>query len=622
MSEAEPAAPLPDTQPKPLELVTVEPPPPEQRACRDARFALPGEKRTRYSLPTSLESGSPVGYRSRVGMNQAEGRAALKLLCLQAPTGFGPVEPVSEQALFEESSLGVLSSRQSTNYRGQRQVSFGPDESKTIAGILRSLTGVEGGGEGKVLDGASYTHVVLSRPYRTPFTLLLTFVGHKPVRSLLSVPIRAARKQLFHESDIPTIGYLQQLHAGILADTLERAVVIASQGRRRAQIFQAPFCGRNRERNAGGIARLERMCKLGSDDRRVGWQIAMVVQVGVALDDECVRFDPELEPDQAAALWRKLGANLLAFRSERIQPGINFEDKAPPQYRARQDMDVPEEFTVQAGRAGYNAFARWTGFERERAKQLLLLDRVDVLTPGGKERLRKIRDKLELITDRVVAHIPKWADLPLGKALSRNAERGRKAFALSGQRIYIAGLSHREVEAAGLDWELAIRAVGASACRGALYAELMGVVDLPEGCDLLAGICMMAGPVNQDDIGKTHFGMPDLLADNSGFASRDPTALLVWTFKAKTVADPIGNEEQLLNAARKGALVDLRAAPHEVVAIADAGRLAPMRARAGKHNRERAFADVDNFVRDTAGLDIPGNRGEEWPQDWSTQPVW
>jgi hypothetical protein len=610
-----------DTQPKPLELITVEPPPPQQRARRDARFALPGEKRSRYSLPTALESGSPVGYRTRVGLSEAEGRAALQLLALQAPSGFGPSAPVPEGELFEESSLGILGSRQSTNYRGHRQLSFGPDDSKSIAGILRGLRGIDGPGEGAVLDDACYTHVILSRPYRTPFTLLLTFVGHKPVRSLLSVPVRAVRKQLFHEHDIPTIGYLQQLHLGILADTLERGVVVASRGRRRAQIVQAPFCGRNREQNAAAIARLERMCKLSAEDRRIGWQVSMIVQVGTALEHERVTFEGFSEAE-SESLWRKLGANLMAFRSERIQPGVNHEDKSPAPYRERQDMDVPEAFTVQAGRAAYNAFARWTGFERERAKQLLLLDRVDVLTPGGKERLRKIRDKLETVTDRVVAEIPKWADLPLAKALSRNAERGRKAFALAGQRIYIAGLSMPEVEAAGLDWDLAVRAVGASACRGALYAELMGVVNLPDDCDLLAGICMMAGPVNQDDIGKTHFGMPDLLAENAGFAARNPTSLLVWTLKAKTVADPIGNEEQLLNAARKGALVDLRAAPHEVISIVDGGRIQPMRSRSGKQNRERAFADVDNFVRDHAGIDIPGNRGEPWPADWRSQAVW
>jgi hypothetical protein len=133
---------------------------------------------------------------------------------------------------------------------------------------------------------------------------------------------------------------------------------------------------------------------------------------------------------------------------------------------------------------------------------------------------------------------------------------------------------------------------------------------------------MMAGPVNQDDIGKTHFGMPDLLADNADFAARNPTSLLVWTLKAKTVADPIGNEEQLLNPARKGALVDLRAAPHEIISVVDEGRIQPMRSRSGKQNRERAFADVDNFVRDQAGIDIPGNRGEPWASEWREQAVW
>jgi hypothetical protein len=615
---------------KPLEVVTVTPPPADQRVRRDARFALPGEKRSRYSLPTVLESGSPLGYRTRIPLTRAEGEAALALLAMQAPTGFAAPDPaapdpaeasVREQELFEEAALGLLSARQSTNYRGHRQLSFGPDESRTIAGILREMHGIHGPGEGPVLDHAAYTHVILSRPYRTPFTLLLTFVGHKPIKSLLSVPNRALQKRYRGADDIPTIGYLQRLHLGILADSLERAVVIASRGKRRAQIFQAPFCGEHRKQNAAAIARLERMCRLSPEDRRAGWEVATIVQVGNALADERITMpgDTASEPDP---LWRKLGANLLAFRSERIQPGVNHEDKAPPQYQARQDMDVPEAFTVQAGRAGYNAFARWTGFDRERAKQLLLLDRIDVLTPNGKERLRKIRDKLEAITDRVVAEIPKWADLPLGKALSRNAERGRKAFALSGQRIYLAGLSAPEVDAAGLDWDLAVRAVGAAACRASLYAELMGVVDLPDDCDLLAGVCMMAGPVNQDDIGKTYYGMPDLLLDNPDFEGRDPTSLLVWTFKAKTVADPIGNEEQLLNAARKGALVDLRSAPHEVIGIARRGRIEPMRAREGKHNRERAFADQDNFVRDAKGTDIPGNRGERWPDAWRDEPVW
>lgn len=599
--------------PKPLELVTVTPPPADQQVRRDARFAAPGERRTRYSLPTGVESGSPVGYRTRLGLTREEGEQALRLLSLVPPSGFGPVAPVREQELFEEAALGVLSSRQSTNYRGHRQLSFGPADSARITKILRGMSGTSP--REQAFDDVAYTHLILSKPYRTPFTLLLTFVGHKPIRSMLSVPLRAARKRFREAVDIPTIGYLQHIHLGILAETLERAVVVASQGRRRANFVQSPFTAAHRSRNASALAELDSLCGLSASDRQEGWRVAMVVQVGAAEPDEAIELP--------AALWRKLGANLLAFRSERIQPGVNQEDKSPPPYQQRQDMDVSEEFTIQAGRAAYNAFARWTGVERERAKQLLVLDRVDVLTPGGKERLRAIRKKLDAITDRVVAEIPKWADLPLARALSRNAERGRKAFALAGQRIYIAGLAPGEVAELGLDWELAIRGVGSAAARASLYAELMGVVALPDTCDLLAGVCMMAGPVNQDDIGKTYYDMPDLLAENPALAPRKPCSLLVWTFKAKTVADPIGNEEQLLNAGRKGALVDLRPAPHEVVEIVAAGgQRKGMRSRGGKHNRERAFHDQDNFVRDQKGTDIPGNPGEAWPQAWADEAVW
>ena len=144
------------------------------------------------------------------------------------------------------------------------------------------------------------------------------------------------------------------------------------------------------------------------------------------------------------------------------------------------------------------------------------------------------------------------------------------------------------------------------------------MTDLPENCDLLAGVCLMAGPVNQNDIGKTYFGAKDLLAE--GRDGRDPTSLLVWTLKAKTVADPIGNEEQLLNATRKGALVDLRAAPHEVVEVEREGVRRPMRLRDGRVNAERAFFDVGNFVADPSGRAVPGNRGAEWP--WRDEPVW
>ncbi len=151
-------------------------------------------------------------------------------------------------------------------------------------------------------------------------------------------------------------------------------------------------------------------------------------------------------------------------------------------------MDVPDELTVQAGRAAYNAFAHWTGLDREEAKDLLLAERVDVLTAGGKERLRAIRDEQNAITDKVVQRMPAWADLPTGRLFSRNAERGRKAFGLAGQRIYIVGVSRREMLARGLCWLHAVRAPRAPRARGAHTAELMGVTGMPDDCDLLAGI--------------------------------------------------------------------------------------------------------------------------------------
>ena len=164
------------------------------------------------------------------------------------------------------------------------------------------------------------------------------------------------------------------------------------------------------------------------------------------------------------------------------------------------------------------------------------------------------------------------------------------------------------------------RAVGAAASRSSLYAELMGCVDLPEDCDLLAGTCLMAGPVNQNDIGKEFYGMEDLLTGHVD--SADPTSLLVWTLKAKTVADPIGNEEQLMNPSRKGALVDLRPGPHEVIQICRAGQLVPMRKLGEEVNQERAFSDVGNFVTAPDGADIQGNRGQRWPDQRRNARVW
>lgn len=595
-------------QQKKLEVVAIELPPESQQVQRNATFAAEGERRTRYSLPTSLRSTSPVGYRTRLPMTEEEVQQALHLLSLERPSGFAPSQPVTEQELFEECSLGVLSSRQSTNYRGHEQKTLGPEQSKEVAALLREMQGQDAA----VLDGASYTHVLLSRPYRTPFTLLLTMVGHKPLLNLFTVPLRALRKQFQHITDIPTIGYLQDLHIGILAESIERAAVVASAGRRRAQVHMAPFCDSNRKSNQPAIRKLEALCGLTWKQRMQGWRIALVAQVGEALEEERVALEPNVA--------RKLGANMLAFRSERIQPGVNQEEKAPSQYQSRQDMDVPDELTVMAGRASYNAFAHWTGVERERAKDLLLLERIDVLTPGGKDRLRSIRQGLNDVTDRVIKDLPLWIDLPTGKLFSRNANRGRKAFALAGQRIYLGGLSHEEMNREGIGWELAIRAVGAVSARSALYSELMGVLNLPESCDLLAGMCMMAGPVNQNDIGKEFYGDKDLL--HPAYPDRNPTTLLVWTLKAKTVADPIGNEEQLLNAKRKGALVDLRLGPHEAVTILQGNQWKAMRLNGVKTSEERAFGDQSNFVTDPNGQPIPGNEGKTWPTELSQQNVW
>ena len=183
----QPTIPVADDPPKIVVPVPITPPPGEQRVRRDAIFATAGEKRTRYSLPTSLDSTSPVGYRRRVPLTLDEANEALQLLSLRAPTGFQPSQSIAEHELFEESSLGILVSRQSTNYRGHRQISFGPEASERIGHMLRSLRGRNT----EVLDNASYTHVVLSRPYRTPFTLLLTFIGHKPILSLGTVFARA-----------------------------------------------------------------------------------------------------------------------------------------------------------------------------------------------------------------------------------------------------------------------------------------------------------------------------------------------------------------------------------------------------------------------------------------------
>jgi hypothetical protein len=583
---------------KSIAFIPCPPPAADLRLKRDADWPKEGSKPSRYTLPERLISASPVGYRTRLAISEAEAAEIAPLFALERPTAFVPGKAMTEKELFEECSLGVLTSRQSTNFRGHKQVSFGPEGSVVVGTLLKQLKDLEA----PVLDGAQATHVVLTRPYRTPFTLLLTFVGHAPFLSLFTVPWRALRKRFAHADDVPSVGYLQHLHLGILADVMERAAVIASNGQRMAQIFQASFSSvERRAENAAVLKRLTQMTGLSKADQAQGWRIGLVAQVGTVENPMAI----------SESTCRKLGANLMALRSERIQPGINAEEKAPRQYHAEQEMDVPEELAAMAGRAAYNSFAHWTQCDRENAKKLMLMERVDVLTPGGKERLRAIRQELSEITDRLIARFPLWADLPTGKAFTKNAARGRKAFALAGQRIYIGGLDKNAVDAAGIDGALAVQALGAAASRGAQYCEIAGLVNLPDSCDLLTGTCLMAGPVNQNDIGKQFYGYEDLLA--GAFPDVEPTSLLVWTLKAKTVADPIGNEEQLMNEKRKGSLVDLRGGPHEIVEVVVGKTRTPLRSANGQFNQERAFGDQGNFVSSPKGKPIPGNQGETWP---------
>ena len=592
---------------KPVQLVPIPPPPPEQRVARGARFAAEGEKRDRHHLPELCDTTSPVGYRRRLSLSRAEGQAALALLSLERPLAFVPGPAPIEQELFEEASLGLLSARQSTNFRGHRQITLGPADSARAAALLQKMEGLEA----PVLDGASLTHVGLSRPYRTLFTWFLTFVGHKPLMSLGTVPARAWRKKQQGGVDIPSISWLQHLHVGIWADAMERAALLASGGRRRANVFFGPFSGaETRARNAIPLTGLEALIGLTPAEKAQGWQIALVGQVGT------VEGPPLLDP----ALCRKIGANLLAFRSERIQPGINTDDRAPACYRTRQDTDIPDALATEIGRASINAMAHWTGLSRPAARELLLLERVDVLTEQGKLRVRELRNELAEITDHVVKGLPLWADLPTGRQLSKSATAAKRAFALAGQRIYIGGVDPADAAAHGLSTERAVRAIGAAAARAALTTEITGCTEIPEGCDTLAGICMMAGPVNQNDIGKQFYGYKDLL--HPAYPHKEPTSLLVITMKAKTVTDPIGNEQQLMDPRQKGSLVDLRPGPHEVVDLLIEGNRQPMRSRAGRLNAERAFGDQDNFVADPDGREIPGNRGAPWPRAWRTEAPW
>ena len=284
---------------KPISVVQIKPPPTVQCVQRKAEFCPPGQRKTRYDLPSQLDSGSPIGYRTRVGLTPAEAAEIMPLLSMARPTSFGQPRSITDEDLFRECALGIMSSRQSTNFRGFRQVTFGPTDSQQINALLTGLSGCEA----EPLSNASYTHLVLGRPYRNPFTMLLTLVGHHWSSSLLSVGRRLFRKWVKFEDDIPTIGYLPHLHVGILADAMERAAVIASLGQRRALAMMAPFCGRHARRNKQKIKALENLCGLTAKERMQGWQICLATQVGVARPDEIVPLSSETAT--------KLGANLL-----------------------------------------------------------------------------------------------------------------------------------------------------------------------------------------------------------------------------------------------------------------------------------------------------------------------
>lgn len=82
---------------KPLRVVTVEPPPPQLRSRRKARFAGPDEKKNRYHLPEGLDSSSPIGYRERIGLTRRQADQLLALLSLERPDAFqADAAPVRE----------------------------------------------------------------------------------------------------------------------------------------------------------------------------------------------------------------------------------------------------------------------------------------------------------------------------------------------------------------------------------------------------------------------------------------------------------------------------------------------------------------------------------------------
>ena len=124
----------------------------------------------------------------------------------------------------------------------------------------------------------------------------------------------------------------------------------------------------------------------------------------------------------------------------------------------------------------------------------------------------------------------------------------------------------------GVAWERAVRAAGLQ-LRGGPHVRF-GLIDLPESC-----IAYRVLPHGRSGQPERHRQAVLRLPRPAGWGAPGVTPCrLVWTLKAKTIADPIGNEEQTAQSRPEGALVDLRCGPHEAVWVVDNdGTRRPMR---------------------------------------------
>ena len=68
--------------------------------------------------------------------------------------------------------------------------------------------------------------------------------------------------------------------------------------------------------------------------------------------------------------------------------------------------------------------------------------------------------------------------------------------------------------------------------------------------------------------------------------------------------------------------MDLRPGPHEVVSIVQEGQHLPMRKQGETVNQERAFGDQMGFTTDPDSKHIPGNTGQDWPEELRNETLW